>query len=733
MTAPKKKAGTAPGSGPKIAPNQKAHGTKPRGKLSGHCASKDIPPRLRSVPREMREAKRWLLWSLNAGQKVPARRAWQEPGNWLTFDAALQQRRPGQHLGFVLGDGWAGIDVDGAWPDDDAGNTPDTMQEHGRVVWEACRGTYVERSPSGRGFKAFVRLDDDAPECQAQQALPGEHVGTEAYHKRGRWFAVTGRKLPDCGGDLFDAAAREGWHDAYARLRPHAAAPRAAAAPDDPEALADLERLHPYTAEREQELRDALAHVPSDCSRKEWLRFGIALQGMGWSGEHAERAFDLWHEWSKRSDKYPGEDECRERWNGLNSRSEVRIATIFAAAKKHGWKRSRPTPTTQANPRNELRAMSGSDYMAKHRSNATKTALGIVCPIGVSIVAGMGSTGKSTCIATLAAHVTNGKPCIPWEKATTKREPAGVLWLTSEESVGDLVMPRHRELGGDMNLLFVPVEPKPTECDADGAVIATDFDIEQELAPLLTSLRDAGTPVRLVVCDALPALVNWGNRSANSDVDVKRVLSRLRSIADEHECSIVGTQHWNKKVELDPAMRMNGAMAWRDSPRVSFVCEKVSDDQDSAAAIYVNKANDVPAVGTFYTQEVLRVLYEVEAETEDGLNLQVSARRADFGPRLLPKAKVLEQLKGSRELVARAPKHPTRIDQMTAIVAETFDLVDATELSARVVWGAVRAEYGHSPNSEEKHEIGQRLGIRGKPGSRVLVRRAPACGVGADL
>lgn len=340
----KKEAGAANRSGHKAAKGQKTQerGIGPQPQLSGRSAEEDISRRLRSVPREMREAKRWLLWAVDEkGSKKPARRAWQQPENWLTFDEALMQRRPGQHLGFVLGDGWAGIDVDGAWPDASADSGPDTMQPHGREVWGACKGAYVERSPSGTGFKVFIRLaDDDAPECQAQQALRGEHVGTEAYHKRGRWFAVTGKRLADCGGDLYDAAARDGWRDTYARLRPHAAEPRAAIGGDDndPGALADLDRLYPYTPEREQELREALAHVPSDGSRKEWLRIGFALQGMGWPDEYAERAFDLWHEWSQRGDKYPGEDECRERWKGLNSRSEVSVATIFDAALKNGWR-----------------------------------------------------------------------------------------------------------------------------------------------------------------------------------------------------------------------------------------------------------------------------------------------------------------------------------------------------------------------------------------------------------
>jgi hypothetical protein len=279
-----------------------------------------------------------------------------------------------------------------------------------------------------------------------------------------------------------------------------------------------------------------------------------------------------------------------------------------------------------------------------------------------------------------------------------------------------------------MDRIFVPVVPTPTEIDEDGRVLATDFDIEVELRPLLQSARGAGSPIRLVVCDALPALVHWDGRSDNSDKDVKQVLGRLQALAEEFECAIVGTKHLNKDVDKGDEYRFTGAQAWRESPRLSFLCERASDGEDGVAFIYVNKANDMPEVGTSYTQAVLKVLDEIEAETEDGKNILVTARRAEFGPHLMQKAKVRDLLRLTREGADRESRAapPSRIEQMLGIVSETFGLLDSDTLRARVVWDAVSTEYGRAPNSEEKREICRRLGIKGERGSPVLTRVASA-------
>ena len=180
------------------------------------------------------------------------------------------------------------------------------------------------------------------------------------------------------------------------------------------------------------------------------------------------------------------------------------------------------------------------------RSDAIDFApvLGVACPVGVVVLHGVGGGGKSTIAATWAAHVTNGIPCVPWERASTNREPAGVLWLTSEEDIERLVLPRHKALGGDIDRILVP-DVWVTEKDDDGHAIATDMDIEHDLRDMLADARAMRNSVRLVVCDALAALVRWNGRNSNSDADVKQVMARLRAIAEEYDCCILAIAHNN--------------------------------------------------------------------------------------------------------------------------------------------------------------------------------------------
>jgi hypothetical protein len=366
--------------------------------------------------------------------------------------------------------------------------------------------------------------------------------------------------------------------------------------------------------------------------------------------------------------------------------------------------------------------MSARQLMEIEMNRGITSALGYACPVGVVVIAGMGGSGKSTIAATFAAHVSNGQPCPPWERRTAEREPAGVLWLTTEEDRDRVVIPRHEALGGDVDRLFLPtIATKPGD---DGRPHAVGFTIDEDLQPMLQQAIDRGTPIRLVVADALPALADWDGRSPNNDTDVKQFLADLADIATRYECCILGVMHFNKKADLPDELRMAGSQAWRESPRLSFVADK-------AGFIYVNKSNDVPEHGCTFTQEVVKVLYEIEAETPDGKPVPTAARRAVFGAHLLPKGEVLEAMKVAKTAATAAageakrdPEQPTaRIAAIAAIVREVFDALDDA-VPASTLWNEVHHGYGSMPNGEEKQKVAKLVGIEYRlvDGKRVYVK-----------
>lgn len=145
--------------------------------------------KLDQIPQEMREARRWVLWKIQSrgGQrtKVPhvptrprERASVTNPTTWGTFPQArgAVERGEAEGVGFVLGDGWVGIDVDEC-VDLATGTIDPKALELARAV-----DSYTERSP-GRGLHVL-----------ALGMLPagGRRRGHVEMYDRDRFFTVTG-------------------------------------------------------------------------------------------------------------------------------------------------------------------------------------------------------------------------------------------------------------------------------------------------------------------------------------------------------------------------------------------------------------------------------------------------------------------------------------------------------------------------------------------------------------
>ena len=92
------------------------------------------------------------------------------------------------------------------------------------------------------------------------------------------------------------------------------------------------------------EIKQAVEHIDPSCSHDPWLTVGMALH---WAGSHTEQldeALSLWNDWSKGSDKYPGEKELLQRWRSFRSdkANSVKLGSLFHIAKTYGWTRPEP-------------------------------------------------------------------------------------------------------------------------------------------------------------------------------------------------------------------------------------------------------------------------------------------------------------------------------------------------------------------------------------------------------
>lgn len=140
------------------------------------------------IPAALKAEPRWVAWGY---RWEPKREAWvkrpegktNDRATWSAFERALSRQREEalDGIGFCLGDGWAGCDIDHC-RDASSG----VMLPAAQHILDALAGAYIEVSPSGTGFKAFFR----APRIgfQIDFAADGKVTSWQA----GRFFAVTG-------------------------------------------------------------------------------------------------------------------------------------------------------------------------------------------------------------------------------------------------------------------------------------------------------------------------------------------------------------------------------------------------------------------------------------------------------------------------------------------------------------------------------------------------------------
>lgn len=283
----------------------------------------DSPPKLigmwfDGIPDELRREHRWVLWRLvlknNRWAKVPMQCSGRPASStdlqtWTTFDAAEKTYRRGgfDGLGFVLGNGWAGVDLDDvrvrdgkSWRDSEPAAF-DLIQSY---------GGYSDISPSGTGYKIIGRGEWNT---DWHRKPFGDHGAEIEVYGAGRYFAVTGHgsRMPvDVEKFLIPP------HDAVARLdiQPlldHVAAtygpkpeteidtdledPPTPAAPSTPHTLSDDEIIDRAHRAKNGAKFASLWNGNTDDHCGDESRADLALCGMlaFWTGNDAKRLDNL--------------------------------------------------------------------------------------------------------------------------------------------------------------------------------------------------------------------------------------------------------------------------------------------------------------------------------------------------------------------------------------------------------------------------------------------------------
>ena len=351
-----------------------------------------------NVPARLRKLPRWVAWRYERKpgteklSKVPYSTVGKHPRkidatkieNGVPYAAALVALRDKAKrldgVGIILGDGLAGIDVD------DCIDADGNMDERGQRISERFRSSYAEVSPSGRGFKVFIDVGDDA-----ELAAVGENTRELEIYGSKRYFTVTGQRLP---GHPTSIASMAGEFRATAI---EVDALRGAPKSDAHDDAGGGRWAHRKNLTREQ-VEAALATISADCSNGDWFDYGRAIEL-----QFGDEGFDIWNDWSATSaTQYPGEADCRKEWarykrdnDELTTSDRPKtVASIVSDASTHA---SPVKPVAEQT----FVLTSARELMEMEMDSNYSTALGVACPVGVVVTAGLGGSGKSTIAATL--------------------------------------------------------------------------------------------------------------------------------------------------------------------------------------------------------------------------------------------------------------------------------------------------------------------------------------------
>lgn len=278
------------------------------------------------IPKEMQDVPRWVCWAadktpINVHQATGARS--NDPTTWATFAEACafvgrsatytnkqgqQTTAPCVGIGFMLGDGWTGIDLDGGADHGSSEVPADVLGDFMQL------GTYCEYSKSGEGYHLIGQYHG--------AKLEGSRFGCVEIYQGGRYFAITGNvykgsvNVGDITGKLPQL------HDKYIASQKRTAAPAAPSAVAMPATDWD-----DYLKANIHDMLRVLDPVAMD----EWTFVGICLKSLGFS-------VDLFDDFSRTAgNKYGGRKQIDRWWNSWKALDPDAGKKLYGKAKAAGW------------------------------------------------------------------------------------------------------------------------------------------------------------------------------------------------------------------------------------------------------------------------------------------------------------------------------------------------------------------------------------------------------------
>ncbi|WP_312907261.1 phage/plasmid primase, P4 family [Tissierella praeacuta] len=144
-----------------------------------------------NIPQELKKLKQWVCWRFEErnGRKtktpINAKTGGYAQSNnqatWVDFNTAVKVSKNFSGIGFMLGNGIFGIDLDNM--DDEIEKYKNSDEDN--IISEFIHGlgSYAEYSPSGKGIHII---------CKGKLPSGGRRKGNFEFYENGRFFTVTG-------------------------------------------------------------------------------------------------------------------------------------------------------------------------------------------------------------------------------------------------------------------------------------------------------------------------------------------------------------------------------------------------------------------------------------------------------------------------------------------------------------------------------------------------------------
>jgi RecA-family ATPase len=524
-----------------------------------------------AVPAELVAADRWLAWRYEERTdkdgrkkltKVPVRcdnpkrqASSTDPTTWTTFAAALAVAEEDgvDGPGFVLGDGYAGVDLDGC-------RHPTTGSIHPaafRVI--AKLDSYTEISPSGCGVKVFCR--GTLPEGRRAQpdvtwkgylagVVPPEDEKYElAMFATAKYFTVTGQHLEFTPADLEERTDKLA--DLHACVFPPEPATNGAR-PHDPTPVdlddgALIERAMAaangtkFRALWNGDIGGYASHSEADQALCNLLAF--------WAGADGSRMDALFRQSGLMRDKWQRREGYRKRTIARALASCTETYSGPQAAQPEG----QPMPDDDgAEPRVEL-LFDPADFLFDRFLNREppprRWLIEDFLPHSVvGLLAAAGGTGKDFFLYQLGMSIATGLPFLEMDV----QEVGGVLYLAAEDDEdelhrrGRLIFDHYSDMGRIIDRAALAERLVVKSRVADNNLLTAGREGEVARTALVDQLIAQARLVPDLKLIALSPVSRFRGGKANSEEDTTRFVEALELVRRETGAGVKASIHVNK-------------------------------------------------------------------------------------------------------------------------------------------------------------------------------------------